>query len=75
MRHALCLSFPHFHFPPGRRPLWPLRLPARRACSLESLQLGEAGGRIQFPIFILFQCEIITEKNHYNLLNLLVKKY
>jgi hypothetical protein len=29
-------------FPPGRRPLWPLRLPARRA----SLQLGEAGGRI-----------------------------
>jgi LuxR family maltose regulon positive regulatory protein len=29
-------------FPPGRRPQWPLRLPARRA----SLQLGEAGGRI-----------------------------
>jgi hypothetical protein len=36
------LTFLFSPFPPGRRPRWPLRLPARRA----SLQLGEAGGRI-----------------------------
>jgi hypothetical protein len=42
MLSALCPMLCNSDFPPGRRPLCPLRLPARRA----SLQLGEAGGRI-----------------------------
>jgi hypothetical protein len=46
MRSVLCLPVTST-FPPGRRSLWPLRLPARRA----SLQLGEAGGRIPTSAF------------------------